>query len=80
MSFPKFESSNFRVSNPNEEKMHSEESYNLENEDRDRRELEQEQKGRNAFIPIEEVPDEDAEDAIYEQVQAALDQEKSLDN
>jgi len=76
MSFPKFESSNFRVSNPNEEKMHSEESYNLENEDRDRRELEQEQKGRNAFIPIEEVPDEDAEDAIYEQVQAALDQEK----
>jgi len=76
MSFPKFESSNFRVSNPNEEKIHSEESYNLENEDRDRRELEQEQKGRNAFIPIEEVPDEDAEDAIYEQAQAALDQEK----
>lgn len=76
MSFPKFEVPVSRASNPHGEQLHSEESYNLENEDQDRRELEQEQKSRNVFIPIEEVPDEDAEDAIYEQAQAALDQEK----
>jgi hypothetical protein len=57
---------------------HPENAYNLENEDRDRALQAREgeiAKGRQPFVSIENVPDEDAEDAIYARAQAGLDRE-----
>jgi len=67
-----------RVSNPYGETPHAEGSYNLPDEDRDRKDLETAEKGRNAFVPIEEVEDEDAEAAIYNHVEESI-EKKDVD-
>jgi hypothetical protein len=73
MSIPKFESNSTRASNPRGEVYKDE---NLDNEDDNRGNLEQAQKGRNAYVQIENVSDEDAEQAIYDNVEASIIQER----
>jgi hypothetical protein len=75
MSIPKFESHSTRSSNPHGETPHEESGYNLPDEEVERNALEKEQKGKEAYVPIEEVADEDVEENIYEQAEEAVKQQ-----
>ncbi|MCF7860093.1 hypothetical protein K9M09_00515 [Patescibacteria group bacterium] len=62
--------------------VHPENSYNQENEERDRQNLQRENKknspkgNEEPFVSIKEVVDEDAESAIYENVEASIEKNK----
>jgi hypothetical protein len=61
--------------------VHPENSYNSENEDRDRHNLENENKshssyGNELFVPIEEIEDKDAESDFYEKVEESMTKNK----
>lgn len=78
MLIPKFESHTTRESNPGGETLHPEDSYNLEDGDRDRKEMEdvsKRSKGQEPYVPIEEVEDKDAEQAIYDYVEESIQKE-----
>jgi hypothetical protein len=80
MSMPNFESKAMRRSNPTGETLHTEDSYNLPDEDRDRKDLENAYKGDKAFVPSEEIEDENAEKAIYDQFRVLIEQEDAADH